>query len=795
MDKGPILESWKEIAAHLNRDIRTCHRWERELGLPVHRLDGSPKARVFAYTDELDRWLEEKLRDQGVWVRLKKWQKAGLAAAVIFLLGAAVYRLVIWPSQPASRRIPLAVMYAVNNSGDKNLDARLRWQIPYYLSMDLAQSRYLSVLPQDRLMQILEDSKQMDEEYHLSKILDRIADAANVEYFVLPSFTQTGDGIWVSFTIRKAKTDEALGEPDIVKGKGSGDLFSVVAEMSLKVKSRLNLSSEEIAADKRPDLARIATPSPEAMRHYIDGEIAYVRGDYRASIRSLKEAVLADPNFALAYLQIAIDSEYVGDYGQVRTYLAKALSLAGRVSERDRYLIQGHASYTLEESPLKAIESYRKLIELYPEDEEGRIGLGAIRRNLEEWDLAEEQFDKILSLNPKNELALENNVFIYTAKGWYERAIGLCEGGLGIDPEGGFFARQLPLLYTIQGRYDRAAVELQKALEHMPDVIRLQELEGNLAHLKGDWPAAQRIYEQLQRRGEETPGALDLRGRYWLTHLRLERGEYRRARQTILEGMELAGTDDRVSDEIDCRLLLAYIEIQNGRFSRAVDALKPALETEQKTVARGLRENVFHLLGLASLGMGQTEEARRISEQLRLSIERASFLKEMRRYDHLMGQIALAEGRPAEAVRRFEHAISLLPCQRENVDMHAFYENSLAEAYDRGGDWSRALETYQRIVSLTTGRLQWGDIYARSFYRMGKICQRNGREVEAAGHYRNFLKFWKNADAGLPEVDDAKRQLEALGVVGSASGDRDAIERPAKDAGPVERTVAAPAGK
>ncbi|RPJ00552.1 MAG: tetratricopeptide repeat protein, partial [Candidatus Aminicenantes bacterium] len=49
MDKGRILESWKEIAAHLNRNVRTCQMWERDHGLPVHRLDGSPKARVFAY--------------------------------------------------------------------------------------------------------------------------------------------------------------------------------------------------------------------------------------------------------------------------------------------------------------------------------------------------------------------------------------------------------------------------------------------------------------------------------------------------------------------------------------------------------------------------------------------------------------------------------------------------------------------------------------------------------------------------------------------------------------------------
>jgi hypothetical protein len=32
------LNGWEEIAAHLGRTVRTVQRWERELGLPIHRL-------------------------------------------------------------------------------------------------------------------------------------------------------------------------------------------------------------------------------------------------------------------------------------------------------------------------------------------------------------------------------------------------------------------------------------------------------------------------------------------------------------------------------------------------------------------------------------------------------------------------------------------------------------------------------------------------------------------------------------------------------------------------------------
>jgi hypothetical protein len=53
----PRLDSWKEIAHYLGRDVRTVIRWERDRGLPVSRVPGGKRSRVFAHPDELDHWL------------------------------------------------------------------------------------------------------------------------------------------------------------------------------------------------------------------------------------------------------------------------------------------------------------------------------------------------------------------------------------------------------------------------------------------------------------------------------------------------------------------------------------------------------------------------------------------------------------------------------------------------------------------------------------------------------------------------------------------------------------------
>ncbi len=97
-EKGlsPRLESWKEIAAYIHRDIRTSQRWEKELGLPVHRLTNHANSRVFAYKDEIDRWLESETRRGLLAAEDKESRKLGkrwFYTTVLFILMLGVIAL------------------------------------------------------------------------------------------------------------------------------------------------------------------------------------------------------------------------------------------------------------------------------------------------------------------------------------------------------------------------------------------------------------------------------------------------------------------------------------------------------------------------------------------------------------------------------------------------------------------------------------------------------------------------------------------------------------------------------
>jgi len=58
--QGSRLDSWKEIADYLGRNVRTVTRWADERGLPIHRVPGGKRRVVFAYKDEVDAWLNSR---------------------------------------------------------------------------------------------------------------------------------------------------------------------------------------------------------------------------------------------------------------------------------------------------------------------------------------------------------------------------------------------------------------------------------------------------------------------------------------------------------------------------------------------------------------------------------------------------------------------------------------------------------------------------------------------------------------------------------------------------------------
>jgi tetratricopeptide (TPR) repeat protein len=91
-----------------------------------------------------------------------------------------------------------------------------------------------------------------------------------------------------------------------------------------------------------------------------------------------------------------------------------------------------------------------------------------------------------------------------------------------------------------------------------------------------------------------------------------------------------------------------------------------------------------------------------------------------------------------------------------------FERDALALAYAERGDLDRAIAGYEKLITFNPKaktRVLINPIY---HYRPGKLYDQKGLKDEAKAQFERFLELWKNADPGVPEVEDARASLAVL---------------------------------
>jgi tetratricopeptide (TPR) repeat protein len=193
---------------------------------------------------------------------------------------------------------------------------------------------------------------------------------------------------------------------------------------------------------------------------------------------------------------------------------------------------------------------------------------------------------------------------------------------------------------------------------------------------------------------------------------------------------------------------------KSGDFAAALKELEKAWSWALKTDYQSDQRAVLWLKGLAEIGTHSLSKAQKTAEELKAFVEKGPYTKEIRYYYHLQGSIELEKKNYSKAIEYLKKAVSLLPIPDRSI----FYD-TLASAYYRAGDLTNAQKNYETVIAPPIGMLEDGDIYAKSFYMLGKIAEQQKNEARARENYQKFLDLWKDADPGLPEVEDARKRL------------------------------------
>jgi hypothetical protein len=133
-----ILSGWKDIANYMGKGVRTVQRYERELGLPVRRPAGRPKASVLITKAELDVWIhtafnhhasheKTSLKSENVRSRVSE------LAALLEQLKQSLNKLATTRKELATTRDELAISQrtvrdTVNRVRGNVFESRVRWK-------------------------------------------------------------------------------------------------------------------------------------------------------------------------------------------------------------------------------------------------------------------------------------------------------------------------------------------------------------------------------------------------------------------------------------------------------------------------------------------------------------------------------------------------------------------------------------------------------------------------------------------------------------------------------------------
>jgi serine/threonine protein kinase/Tfp pilus assembly protein PilF len=687
-----------------------------------------------------------------------------LLIPALAVMAVAIIAVLIWRLAPQKRVVPfpqdkpsLAVMYFENNTGDESLD-HWRKALSDLLIADLSQSKYLMVLSGEKLYNILEEMNLLEAKSYSSKVLKKISTRGGVQYILVGKLAMAGETVRINALLQEASTGNLMAS-EMVEGKGEESLFSMVDDLTRKIKESFKLSEEEIAGDIDKEVEKITTSSSDAYKYYREGMEYFAKGDYLKSIPLMEIAVAFDPEFAMAYRTMANAYTNIGYRTEARKRYQKAFELSNRVSDRERFYIEGVYYHQSESTFDKAIEAYDKLLEIYPEDFIGNNNLGELYADLEDWDKA----IQLLEVNIKNKvepvLSYESIAYAYAAKGLYDKGRDVLKLYLRDISDNAFIRFNLSDNYLYQGKYNLAQAELAKAFSLDQTHYYNSLIQGDIYYYKQDLNNAEKEYLELLETAE--PKAYE-EGTKRLGALYLLQGMFEKSKEQAKQGIALAVMLGETEWSSRFHLYLASMHLRTSNLEEASKEYNEALTIASEAGILGRQREALYFKGRIQIKMGLMDEAQNTADGLKELIENGMNEKAMRLYYNLMGMIELKRENFSEAIEHFNQALALLPSQYNPEHGQALFIDPLAYAYYKAGDYDKARQEYERIIHLTTGRLFCGDIYAKSFYMLGKIFEEEKMQPQAVQHYEKFLDLWKDADSGITEVEDAKKRLAEL---------------------------------
>jgi TolB-like protein/Tfp pilus assembly protein PilF len=493
------LDSWKEIAAYLGRDVRTVQRWERREGLPVHRQQHDKLGSVYAFRHEVDVWrtarsqvmaeaqgdaasspdptrgtepelpvhpgdLRRPATSSFDWRPRHLLGAAGVAALVIAAVaGWLMFRQTGTPvSQPPRAIRSIVVLPFENLSGDSTQDffaAGLTEEV----TARLAQLMTLRVVSRTSATSL--QGRRVP--------VPTIARELDVDGVVEGSVRREGGRVRISIQLIEARTDTHLWARDFEREAAAAWPLQVEVAQAVADAIRVEATPEE-----RTRLAALPPVATAAREEYLLGRHLlwkFIEEDRVRAIEHFERAIRADPQYAAPYAALAHAWWMRGVFGDLslKEVAGPAREAALAALARDDRNAEAHAALAYVQGMFdwewnRAQATAQRAVALEPNSLDARYVHALLLMAMGRLDQAISEIDYAARLDPLSaQVHSTYGRVLYRARRFDDARIRL-ERALELEPRNAGTYVRLASVHEQLGRYDDALGLLQK-LETIAD--------------------------------------------------------------------------------------------------------------------------------------------------------------------------------------------------------------------------------------------------------------------------------------------------------------------------------------
>ena len=599
-----------------------------------------------------------------------------------------------------------------NTTGDSVFDGTLRQG----LSVQLEQSPFLSIISDQQIQQTLQLMDQKPDVKLTPEIARELCQRTGSAAVLNGSIGQIGTQYLLTLKAINCESGESLASTEAT-ASDKNHVLDALGKTASGIRNKLGESLTTVQKFDTP-LEQATTPSLEALKAFSSAVIVHTTAGDAAAIPFFKRAVELDPNFALAYAWLGIAFTEIGEPSVAADYTRKAYELRDHASEPEKYFIMSRYHKVVTGNMEKAEEFCKLWIQAYPRAEMPHIHLAGS---------------------------------IYPVTGQYER--GVEEGREAVRLKPDFSPAYVQLLYDLiaLNHLDEAKATYEQALERklkssffhfaLYQIAFLQNDAAGMAQQVAGSVGDPRMKDTLLAEEADTAAFS---------------GRLRKAREFSRQAVD---STERAQEKEAAAMYSALSGLREALFCNEEEARQFAV------VAMGLStgRDVQYGAALAFAYAGDDERARKLADDLGNEFPEATIVQ-FNYLPTLQAKIALNGGNAAEAIERLRAATpyELGQTTSSTFGWTATYPVFVrGEAYLAAHQGGEAAAEFQKILD-HPGIVINEPIGALAHLGLARAYALQGDTAKARAAYQDFFALWKNADADIPVLQQAKAEYAKL---------------------------------